>query len=55
MALWGLGMGLAGSLFLAAIREYFERSALHAGAVAHQLGVSVLGELPALPWKASRR
>lgn len=54
MALWGMAFGLFGSLFVAALREYFHRSAIHAGALAHDLGIPLLGELPAFPSKADR-
>jgi uncharacterized protein involved in exopolysaccharide biosynthesis len=50
-ALWGLALGLFGSLFVASLLEYFDRSALHAGVLAQQLGVSLLGELPVFSWK----
>jgi len=46
MVLWGMALGFFGSLFVAAIKEYFERSALHAGALAQSLGVPQLGSLP---------
>jgi len=36
---------------IAALREYFDRSALRAPALAQQLGVSLLGELPVIRWK----
>jgi len=45
--LWGATLGLFGSLFIALLREYFERSTLHASGLAHQLGLPLLGELPA--------
>jgi len=48
-ALWGMAMGLFGSLFIAALRENFDRSALHVSALAQQLGVPLLGELPIVP------
>jgi hypothetical protein len=51
-ALWGLGFGLFGSLFIAALWEYFDRSALHASDIAHHLGVPLLGEIPVFPWKS---
>jgi len=51
-ALWGLALGLFGSLFIAAIKENFDRSALHADALGRMLGLPVLGELPTLPVKA---
>ena len=51
-ALWGLGFGLFGALFIAALWEYFDRSAFHASDIAHHLGVPLLGELPVFPWNA---
>jgi len=48
-AAWGFAFGLFGSLFIVALWEYFDRSALHAGVLAQQLGVSLLGQLPVLP------
>ena len=52
LALWGLGFGLFGSLFIVALWEYFDRSALRASDIARHLGVPLLGELPVFPWKA---
>jgi hypothetical protein len=52
-ALWGMALGLFGSLFIAAIREYFERSTLHASNLAQHLNIPLLGELPAFPSKTS--
>jgi len=54
-ALWGMVLGLFGSLFIAAIREYYERSALHAAGLAQRLRLPFLGELPALPSRLSGR
>jgi len=52
-AIWGLAFGFFGSFVIAALKEYFDRSALHAGALAQQLGLPLLGDLPVLPRKAS--
>lgn len=52
-ALWGMAFGLFGSLFLAALWEYFDRSTLHASSLAQQLGIPLIGELPTLPKKTS--
>ena len=46
---WGFIMGFFGSIFIAAIREYFDRSTLHANAIALRLGVPMLGTLPRFP------
>ena len=48
-ALWGLAGGLIASLFLAALRNYFDRSALHVDGLAERLGVPLLGGLPVFP------
>lgn len=48
-ALWGLVGGLFGSLFLAAVRHYFDRAELHADGIAEQLGIPFLGGLPHFP------
>jgi hypothetical protein len=53
IVLWGIALGLFGSLFVSVIREYFERSTLHASSLAHQLDVPLLGELPPFPSKIS--
>jgi len=53
LALWGFALGFFGSLFAVALKEYFERSTLHADAVAHQLGIPLLGHLPVFPSKVS--
>ena len=50
-ALAGVLLGLFGSLFVAAVREYFERSTLHAEALARQLSIPLLGQLPPVDWK----
>lgn len=50
-ALWGLGGGLLASLFLAAVRNYFDRSRIRAESLADRLGVPILGALPAVPWR----
>jgi hypothetical protein len=50
--LWGVALGLLGSLFIAAIREYFDRSVLRSPILAEQLGVPVLGEIPRISWGA---
>ena len=50
-ALWGFALGLFGSLFMAALRENFDRSALHVRALAQQLRLPLLGELPLVPSK----
>jgi uncharacterized protein involved in exopolysaccharide biosynthesis len=49
LAIWGFALGFFGSLFIVALKEYFDRSTLHADTIAQQLGVPVLGELPAFP------
>ena len=51
-ALWGLALGLFSALLNAALREYFDRSALRAEALAQHLQVPLLGNLPAFSWKA---
>lgn len=48
-ALWGLAAGLLGTLFVCFIREYFDRTALHAATLAQQMGINFLGKLPAVP------
>jgi O-antigen ligase len=53
-ALWGLAGGLFGSLFLAAVRNYFDRSVLHADGLADRLGIPLLGGLPAFPGRRLR-
>jgi hypothetical protein len=53
-ALWGVAGGLFGTLFLAAVRNYFDRSVLHADDLADRLGVPLLGDLPVLP-RADRK
>ena len=53
LALWGFALGLCGSLFIVALKEYFERSTLHADTVAHHLGLPLLGHLPLFPSRAS--
>jgi hypothetical protein len=50
-ALWGFALGLFGSFFIAALKEYFDRSALHGDALARQINVPYLGHLPVLPRK----
>jgi hypothetical protein len=50
-ALWGFALGLFGSFFIAALKEYFDRSALHADSLARQLNIPYLGHLPVLPRK----
>jgi hypothetical protein len=54
-ALWGLALGLFGSLFIAALRENFDRSALHVRALAQQLRLPLLGELPIVPSNTTQR
>jgi len=54
-AFWGLALGLFGSLFIAALRENFDRSALHVSALAQQLRLPILGELPVVPSNTSVR
>lgn len=49
----GLAFGCICAGFIAAIREYFHRSAVRSSTVARRLGVPVLGELPALPQQVS--
>jgi hypothetical protein len=48
-ALWGFAGGLIGTLFLAALRDYFDRSTLHADGLAGRLGIPLLGGLPVFP------
>lgn len=45
----GCVFGFLCALFIAAIREYFDRCSLRAAAVADALGVPVLGEFPVMP------
>lgn len=54
-ALWGLTLGLFTALFSAALREYFDRSALRAETLAQHLQVPLLGVLPAFSWKPAAR
>ncbi len=54
LALWGFALGFFGALFVVALKEYFDRSTLHSDAIAHQLGVPLLGELPVFPSGANR-
>src|SRR5207248_2257477 len=44
--LWGLGAGLLGSLLLAALREYFDRSAMRPTLLSQELDVPILGDMP---------
>jgi len=50
LALWGLALGFIGSLSIAALREYFNRTTLRADVLAERLGVPLLGVLPIIPW-----
>jgi hypothetical protein len=51
--IWGLGAGLIGSLFIAAMREYFDRSALRAPLMSEHLGLPIIGELPLIRWSGA--
>ena len=53
-AIWGLALGLFIALFSAALREYFDRSALRAESIARHLQVPLLGSLPAFSWKSAK-
>jgi hypothetical protein len=53
-AVWGLALGLFIALFSAALREYFDRSALLADTIAHHLQVPLLGSFPTFSWKPSK-
>jgi len=50
LALWGCALGFGGSLSIAAMLEYFHRTALHASSLAEQLGIPLLGVVPNVPW-----
>jgi len=50
MALWGFALGFLGSLSIAALQEYFNRTTLRVAVLAEQLGIPLLGVLPAIPW-----
>ena len=49
----GVIFGFICALFIAAIREYFDRTAIRTSVLAQRLGVPVIGELPPFPQKAS--
>ena len=51
IVLWGLAAGLIASFFIAALHDYFDRSAMHASDLADMLGVPYLGRLPVLSWR----
>jgi hypothetical protein len=51
--LWGLGAGLLITLFIAAIREYFDHVALRSELLSSELGIPVLGEMPVIHWGAA--
>lgn len=51
--LYGLVVGLFGTVFIAGVREYFDRAALKSDDVAHQLGIPLLGKVPAIHWRKS--
>jgi hypothetical protein len=46
MLMWGFAIGLIGSLMLAAVLEYFDRTAFRAEGMAQRLSLPMLGELP---------
>ncbi|MEK7389363.1 MAG: hypothetical protein AAB036_06675 [Elusimicrobiota bacterium] len=50
--LGGLIFGLVCAVFIAAIREYFDLTALRTNVLAERLGVPLLGELPRFPQSA---
>jgi capsular polysaccharide biosynthesis protein len=50
LALWGFALGFMGSLSIAAMLEYFNRTTLRAVVLAERLGVPLLGALPVIPW-----
>jgi hypothetical protein len=52
--LWGMAVGLAGTFFYAAIREYFHRAALHTTGLSEYLGIAMLGKLPVISWGLAR-
>lgn len=53
--LWGFAVGFVGSFFMAAIRETFDRTALHAPVLSQKLGLPLLGKLPVVPWTTFSR
>jgi hypothetical protein len=50
MLLWGFTLGFVGSLSIAALKEYLERTTFRASAVAEHLGLPLLGHIPVVPW-----
>jgi hypothetical protein len=53
LALWGLSLGFVGALSIAALREYFKRTTLHAEGLSVQTGIPLLGIFPAIPWNGA--
>ena len=50
--LWGFAVGLFGALFIAVLREYFEKATLRAETLADRMGLPLLGSMPTVSWNA---